>query len=99
MSLEAISEISNLASLDNLTSLNTTNNTVSFGSFIAGSVETVNNNINEANVKLERLATGEAISTHELMISLEQAKFQLELALEVRNKLVEGYQELMRMQL
>lgn len=39
------------------------------------------------------------ISTHELMITLQHTKQELELAVEVRNKLVEAYESVTRMRI
>ena len=47
---------------------------------------------------VQRAAMGESIAPHELMLSLESAKLQLQLLVEVRNRCVEAYQEVMRMQ-
>lgn len=52
-----------------------------------------------ADANVRALAAGQDIPVHEVMISLEQARMDLTLAAEVRNRLVEGYQELARMQL
>jgi len=43
------------------------------------------------------LAAGEAVDIHEVMLALERASLGLQLALQVRNKVVEAYQEIMRM--
>lgn len=45
------------------------------------------------------LAAGEAVDLHEVMLALEKASLGLQLALQVRNKVVEAYQEIMRMQI
>jgi flagellar hook-basal body complex protein FliE len=42
---------------------------------------------------------GEQGNLHEVMIALEKAKLSFELILAVRNKSLEAYQELMRMQI
>ena len=47
---------------------------------------------------LELLA-GEDVSIHETMIQAEKAELALELALQVRNKVIDAYNEVMRMQL
>jgi flagellar hook-basal body complex protein FliE len=47
---------------------------------------------------LQRSAMGGDIPPHELMLNLENAKLQLQLLVEVRNRCVEAYQEVMRMQ-
>lgn len=44
------------------------------------------------------LATGQVENIHEVMIASEKASLSLELTMQVRNKVVEAYQEVMRMQ-
>jgi flagellar hook-basal body complex protein FliE len=46
-----------------------------------------------------KFATGESDNLHELMITLEEAKLALQLAVEVRNKILDAYQEILRMQI
>jgi flagellar hook-basal body complex protein FliE len=43
------------------------------------------------------LAKGEPVDVHEVMLNTEQASLGFSLALQVRNKLVDAYQEVMRM--
>jgi flagellar hook-basal body complex protein FliE len=43
------------------------------------------------------LAKGDPIDIHEVMLSTEQASLGFSMALQVRNKLVDAYQEVMRM--
>jgi flagellar hook-basal body complex protein FliE len=45
------------------------------------------------------MLAGEDISVHEVMIAAEKAKLSLDLAIQVRNKAIEAYQEIMRMQI
>ena len=45
------------------------------------------------------LATGKTTDLHNIMIKTEEASLSMQLALEVRNKGIEAYQEMMRMQL
>lgn len=47
---------------------------------------------------LQRLAAGEAVPLHQLMIRLEESRIGLQLLLQVRNRLLESYQDLSRMQ-
>ena len=47
--------------------------------------------------QVQRLVSGEQVDLHEVMISSEEAAIAFELMLEIRNKLVEAYQELQRM--
>ena len=62
-------------------------------------VGNLSENIVDADVALQDLALDKPISTHEVMLTLEKAKLSMSIAVEVRNKLVEGYQEMMRMQI
>ena len=43
------------------------------------------------------LAKGDPIDIHEVMLNTEQASLGFSMALQVRNKLVDAYQEVMRM--
>jgi flagellar hook-basal body complex protein FliE len=45
------------------------------------------------------LLAGEGVSLHQAMIAMEEANVSFQLMVEVRNKLLESYQELMRMQI
>ncbi len=59
-------------------------------------------NLNDSQLKSEETVknflVGEVTDVHTVMISLEEAKLYMQLAVEVRNKLVEAYQEVSRMQ-
>ena len=46
----------------------------------------------------ERLATGGAQEIHDVKIAAEEAAAAFELMIEIRNKMLEAYQEIMRMQ-
>ena len=47
---------------------------------------------------VDAMVRGEVTEVHDVMIAAKEAQLAFELLLEVRNKLLEGYQELMRMQ-
>lgn len=72
---------------------------ITFGQLLEAGIGEVNNSLNAADAQLQKLALNQPVSTHELMISIEKAKMQLQLGVEVSNRLVEGYQQIMRMQL
>lgn len=44
------------------------------------------------------LLSGQNVPVHQVMVASEEAAVSFQLMLEVRNRLLEGYQELMRMQ-
>jgi len=71
----------------------------SFFSILANQISAVDTQLNTASHNITSFALDENVSAHELMISLEQAKLSLQLAVEVRNRFVEAYQELSRLQI
>ncbi|MEZ0604630.1 flagellar hook-basal body complex protein FliE [Paraburkholderia sp. IW21] len=71
----------------------------SFGSMLMGGVMNVDHAVQSANAAVAGFALGNELPPHQVMLALEDARLQLQFALQVRSRLVEGYQELMRMQL
>jgi flagellar hook-basal body complex protein FliE len=62
--------------------------------------------VNEVNQKqmvasetVNGLLSGQNVSLHQAMIAMEEASVSFQLMVEVRNKLLESYQELIRMQI
>ncbi len=45
-----------------------------------------------------RLALGESVELHDVVLAAEKARLSLDLVVQVRNKAIEAYQEIMRMQ-
>ena len=50
-----------------------------------------------ADLKLERLASGEDVDIHGTMIALQEADVTLRFAVSIRDKLLEGYQKIINM--
>ena len=59
----------------------------------------LNGNVGAAEKAMSDLATGKSVELHDVMISLERAQISVQTFVQVRNKLIESYQDLMRMQL
>ena len=72
--------------------------TAQFASWIAKELSSVNTKIADSDSMLQRLATGEVDNLHQVMVSLEEAKLSFQLLVQVRNKLLEAYSEILRMQ-
>jgi flagellar hook-basal body complex protein FliE len=68
-----------------------------FGDFLAEALAGVGESQREAADASKRLASGQIQDVAEVMIASEKATVSLQLAMQVRNKLVEAYQEIMRM--
>ena len=58
----------------------------------------VNSSINNAENIAGSLALGESVELHQVMLAAEQANLSLQLTVQIRNKILEAYQEVMRMQ-
>lgn len=51
-----------------------------------------------ADQKIEDISTGKSTNLHETMIAVEKADIALRLMVQVRNKMIDAYQEVMKMQ-
>jgi flagellar hook-basal body complex protein FliE len=69
-----------------------------FGPWLARALGRVNHELVHADEGLRSLATGETENLHQVMIALEEARLGLQLVAQVRNRLLEAYQEVLRMQ-
>jgi flagellar hook-basal body complex protein FliE len=70
-----------------------------FPAWLDEQIRVANQDIVAADGAIRRLAVGEPVNLHQVMVQLEHAKLQFELVLQVRNKLLEAYQDLLRMQI
>jgi flagellar hook-basal body complex protein FliE len=69
-----------------------------FESWMSQELQNTNHLLNSSEIQLQKLATGEAESIHHVMLALEEANTSFQLMVQVRNKLLDGYKEIMRMQ-
>ena len=69
-----------------------------FGSWLTQAIGKVNTDLVRADQGLQSLATGEAQNLHQVMISLEEARLGVQLLVQVRNRLLDSYQEILRLQ-
>ena len=79
-------------------SINDTKTKMSFGETLKQAIEQVNQTQVKSDNMTEALATGKNVELHDVMITAQKASVTMSLAIEVRNKAVEAYQEMMRMQ-
>lgn len=69
-----------------------------FGKALAGAIDSLSESQNQATEQAQQLATGQAKDISAVVMSVEKASLELQLAVQLRNKGVEAYQELFRMQ-
>jgi flagellar hook-basal body complex protein FliE len=65
---------------------------------VLDSVSALNGDLNAADRATQSLALGNLDNLQTVMMQAEQTRLEFELALQVRNKLLDAYQELMRLQ-
>lgn len=70
----------------------------SFADTLKDAVNSVNEAQKIADVKAQEVATGKNHNIPEVMIAAEKADISLKLMVQVRNKIIEAYQEIMKMQ-
>lgn len=73
-------------------------NGFSFGQYLKDALDSVNETQVKADGEANKLITGETTDVHEALLSAEEARIQMELVMQIRNKLVDSYQEISRMQ-
>ena len=69
-----------------------------FGDTISDFLKAVNDNQKESSQKVQDVIQGKSENLHEAMTKLEESKLSFQLMLEIRNKLLDGYKEIERMQ-
>src|SRR3954462_12817630 len=68
-----------------------------FGAALKQAVGALDQLGQQADASTLKLANGDPVDIHEVMLNTEQASLDFSMALQVRNKLVDAYQEVMRM--
>ncbi|GAA0085605.1 flagellar hook-basal body complex protein FliE [Clostridium sp. MB05] len=85
---------------NNIVSDNKVNsNGSNFQNILKDSLDKVNEKQVEADNITNDFISGKNVDVHQMMLGMEEAKMSLQLAIQVRNKVVEAVQELTRMQL
>ncbi|MGB9791396.1 MAG: flagellar hook-basal body complex protein FliE [Thermacetogeniaceae bacterium] len=84
---------------ENTTEKKKTADGIPFVEFLKQAFNEVNDLQRDAEKKVEEIALGKASSFHDVVIAMEKASLALEFFTQIQNKLVEAYQEIMRLQL
>jgi flagellar hook-basal body complex protein FliE len=70
-----------------------------FASLLTDGAQRVSDDVMSADRLAREFAVSDSIPVHQVTYALEQARLSLSLMMQVRNRLLEGYQQLMNMQL
>jgi len=96
MKIEFPSQLMNVNNGTNTVS-DTGKNKVSFSDFLSSAISDVNNLQIQSEQLNEAFAMGKNDNIHQVMIAAEKADMALQLTVQIRNKVLEAYQEIIRM--
>lgn len=80
-------------------SISESKSTQSFGDFLANSISKVNNLQQDADVAMQKLASGKSQNLHETLLTVEKAEIAFKTMNQVRSKVIDAYKEIMKMQI
>jgi flagellar hook-basal body complex protein FliE len=69
-----------------------------FGDILKDAISTVNDLQKQSDQEIQKLMTGESQDLHNTVIAMQKADLSFQMMMQVRNKIVQAYQEIMRMQ-
>ncbi len=68
-----------------------------FTNFLNDALNSVNNQQIQSDALTNKLINGQDVDLHEVMIASQKASITLNATMEIRNKVIDAYQEIMRM--
>lgn len=71
----------------------------SFGEAVQSALTNLSRLQHQSDQAVERMASGQKVDVHQTMVALEKASVSFQLIMQVRNKIVSAYEEIMRMQI
>lgn len=69
------------------------------GQALENAVRDLDKSQKSADAGIAQLVAGEPIDLHHVMLQMEESSVKLNMAIQVRNKVIEAYQEVQRMQI
>lgn len=84
---------------NSISSNNNSNSSSNFENVLKDSLDKLNEKQIAADNITNDFIAGKDVEVHEMILGMEEAKMSLQMAIQVRNKVVEAVQELTRMQL
>jgi flagellar hook-basal body complex protein FliE len=94
--------VSNIAPIpipDSLTPAGGSDSSNAFSSILKDTISSLQSTQAEADSAVQKFLTGENDDIHTTVLATQRAEMTFELGLQVRNKVVSAYQEVMKMQL
>jgi flagellar hook-basal body complex protein FliE len=95
--LDPVSAISSISGLGPLQPLAPAGKPGEFQSVLEGTIQKLESANNDATDAVQKFLTGENEELHTTVLAAQKAEIAFDLGLQVRNKVVSAYQEIMRM--
>ena len=99
MMVPSITAISPVLTGDPAASAPIATSSPAFAQMFEAGVAKLDGDVRAAEGALGDLASGKPVELHNVMLQLEQARIGVQTFIQVRNKVLESYQDLMRMQM
>ena len=96
---DPVSAISSISGLEPLQPLAQAGKPGAFQSILEGTIQKLEATSNDAADAVQKFLTGENEELHTTVLAAQNAEIAFDLGLQVRNKVVSAYQEIMRMQI
>jgi flagellar hook-basal body complex protein FliE len=74
------------------------NKDASFGDVLKDAISTANQLQKQSDQEIQKLMTGETQDLHTTLIAVQKADLSFQTMMQVRNKIIQAYQEIMHMQ-
>jgi flagellar hook-basal body complex protein FliE len=99
MKISSISNAINPLTLNNSTQIDNKSKAGSFENMLSNAVSEVNKEQKEGYNAMEEIASGKVTNLQQAVQQIEEAELSMKLALEVKNKAINAYREVSRMQI
>ncbi len=93
-----INQISGIDSLSKNTLNKTASDNTSFGNILSDAINITNQNEQEDVAQTVGMLSGDVNDLHTAMLAMEKADISLQFTMQIRNKILDAYNEVMRMQ-
>ena len=98
MTVTNISPVTPVSTGSDISTASVQGNGDDFSSLLKDAVESIDKTQKGAETEISKAVTGESPDIHKTVIALQTADLQFQLGMQVRNKLIGAYDEIMRMQ-
>ena len=100
MNLNRVNQVTPLFQNEKTNPIQTnTKSDVNFSTILKNAIQKVNNVEHESDLKTEALAQGKVDDLHDVMLSAQKANVTIETAVQMQQKVIDAYNEVMRMQI